>query len=419
MLCFFWAAMARYQIDFLPALLLLGLIGALGVERWVRVRGRWRAVVIHAALAMALVASICFGAVQSVSLYGNLRRLNPRAFARIAYVFNTPAFLWENLTRAPHGPLELELRITPRAPGTREPLVSTGLASKNDRLLVVHENGGIRLSCVHDGGAEWASRVLPIDAARTHRLRVAMGSLFPPEESPYFAAGDPRERVRLTRWWRLEWDGEVLIERYQRFHPASPATVRIGAAAILPRAGEARFSGEILRVARAAPNIPAMSGGRGVATPADFTAVRMKLAFAATKSGAREPLVSAGDIGHADFIFVEYLAPQRIRFGFDHWGKPARFSEPVTVPASVPCIVEIALGSFGRETGLRREAVAPVRVQVDGRVVWEFSTKLYPIEPEDVFVGQNPIGGSSSETAFSGVISSVEWLRGERAIQRK
>jgi hypothetical protein len=136
------------------------------------------------------------------------------------------------------------------------------------------------------------------------------------------------------------------------------------------------------------------------------------------KAAAREPLLSAGDIGHGDFVFIEYLDARRVRFGFDHWGKPTRFSEPLELSAQEPHAIEIALGSFGREAAAQREAIGQVSVRVDGRMMWDFPTKLYPIEPEDVFVGHNPIGGTSVATAFSGTISAVEWIRDERATRK-
>lgn len=404
-LCCFWAAMARYQIDFLPGLVVLGLVGALGLERWGRGRRAAERWALRATFAGAMLVSIFYGVAQSIALYGNLWRLNPGAFARIARVLNYPAHAWERAAGTPFGPVQLELRLRARPPGTREPLIAAGLAGREDRLVLRHEGEGrVALGCSHDGGAERWSAPARIDFGRAHALHVEMGSLYPPEHHPFFAQRDPR----VARWWRLALDGAAVHEHYQRFHPASPATLRWGAA-VAPRAGEARFAGEIVRIARVAPRAPAAKSPADAAPPRDFSAVRLRLTFPPKTSG-REPLVSAGDTGRADFIFVEYLDGHRVRFGHDHWGKPSRLSEPVSIRAGEPHVVEIALGSFGRERGVRREAVAPVRIGLDGRTVWEQSAKLYPLEPEDVFVGRNPIGGTTTDTEFTGTLAAVEWV---------
>jgi hypothetical protein len=186
----------------------------------------------------------------------------------------------------------------------------------------------------------------------------------------------------------------------------------------VPRSWEREFSGEIQHVRPALPQpMPQRSRGPSPVPEGEFAAVRLNVVFAPEK-GTRDPLVSVGDVGRADFVFVEYLEAGQLRFGFDHWGKPTRYSEPRTIRSGEPCMLEIALGSFGRESGIRREAIAPVRITVDGRVAWEFATKLYPVEPEDVFVGHNPIGGTSTAASFSGVISSIEWVRDE-SVTRK
>jgi hypothetical protein len=305
----------------------------------------------------------------------------------------------------------MEVKLTPQPAGTRELLLSTGIATRQDRLFLVYESGGVRFGGAHDGGMEHLGPVVHPDFAQSHRLRVEIGSLYPPEEHPYFSSYDSRQRVNLARWWRVQLDDDIVLEAYQRFHPASRATLHLGKE-VPPRADERPFSGEISHVRPADPST-APRGTRFGVPARDFDSVRIALSFPAREAGTQEPLVSAGDVGRGDFVFVEYLAAQRVRFGFDHWGKPTRYSEPVTIRASEPTVVEILLGSFSRELKAQRESVGPVRVIVDGRVVWQFSTKLYPIEPEDVFVGQNPIGGSSSGLTFTGSISSVEWLRNE------
>ena len=49
---------------------------------------------------------------------------------------------------------------------------------------------------------------------------------------------------------------------------------------------------------------------------------------------------------------------------------------------------------------LKRE----VRVKIDGRIVLEAEQLAYETSPYDVYVGANPIGGSTCSYAFTGEI---------------
>ena len=41
---------------------------------------------------------------------------------------------------------------------------------------------------------------------------------------------------------------------------------------------------------------------------------------------------------------------------------------------------------------------------IDHRLVWQLPIRLYPIEPDQVYVGYNPLGGGVCTAAFRGVI---------------
>jgi hypothetical protein len=49
-----------------------------------------------------------------------------------------------------------------------------------------------------------------------------------------------------------------------------------------------------------------------------------------------------------------------------------------------------------------------VRLHVDGRVVLEASMPFYPVRPDDVVLGANPLGMSTSTAEFRGEIFAIE-----------
>jgi hypothetical protein len=144
--------------------------------------------------------------------------------------------------------------------------------------------------------------------------------------------------------------------------------------------------------------------------PMKFGAVRIRLAFPFGKTAAREPLVVTGETGRGDQLFVEYLEDGHVRFGLDHWGKAPLWSEPVAVPRGEPQVLEVSLGSFPGGAGAERPVLQPVRVRLNGRPCWSLESKLFPIDAKDVYIGQNPIGGTTCGPAFTGSVLSLEWL---------
>lgn len=398
-LALFYAAMARYGADFMPALVLLATTGALALQRKVSVRGvdgsrtRWRMRVVNAGCGVLAVWSIFFAVVLSFDAYGNLRRLSPRTYGRIAMWCNFPSWWIEKLSGTEHGPLELDWAFATKTAGTRESLVRTGTVGARDELFLVHEgNGRGRIGYAHEGGAGRMSESVALEGATGRTLRVEMGSLYPPEEHPFFRGMSAAERIRLARRLVVKLGDKTLVEEYQRFHASSPRDV------VARGARRVGGSDEIRAAVRAEAK-----GDEAV----EFGVVTMKVIFPEGRKRGREPLVVTGETGRADFLFVEYLDGGRVQFGLDHWGKATVMSAPWAVERGKACAVTIAMGSF--PGALRPEAL---EVTLDERVVWAREAKFFGVGAEDVFVGKNPIGGTGCAEMFTGTILDV--VRGEK-----
>ena len=88
----------------------------------------------------------------------------------------------------------------------------------------------------------------------------------------------------------------------------------------------------------------------------------------------------------------------------DHWGQKAEFSEAIPYQPGVTYEIEIQHPEYAAPgTGGLAQA-QPLRVTIDHRLVWQMQIRLYPIEPDQVYVGYNPLGGGVCTAAFRGVI---------------
>jgi hypothetical protein len=55
-----------------------------------------------------------------------------------------------------------------------------------------------------------------------------------------------------------------------------------------------------------------------------------------------------------------------------------------------------------------------LRVEIDDREVWREPAELFVVDPVEVAVGVNPIGGTSCGPAFTGQLHAVAWGRRPR-----
>ena len=391
-LLFFYAAMARYGADFLPAVLVLACTGAMALERWVRGR-EWqrsgRGAVWVGTLGV-MGCSVFFALMLSCEAYGNLRRLSPGAYARIATWLNHPTAWAERIAGTEHGPVEVELRWPTRWPaaGTRERLVSTGAFAAGDQIFVQYEApGGLRIGFSHDGGTSELSRIMAAGANDRRRLRVEMGSLYPPEEYPFQTTMAKERAQRLSRRLRVELDGEVLLESYQRFHRASPADVRVGHGREAARV-EGKFSGEILGVKRDV----------NVAASGDEVAERQVVRAQMDERGAgtKQPLLSVGSGERGGVWYVTTRGAGAWAVGFATETGERWEADPVAADLARAHEIEIT-------TLTRRGEARTVFVKLDGVIAGTWRTPIAQAGGA-AEVGKNLTAVSDVAATFAGII---------------
>jgi hypothetical protein len=402
------SAMARYLGDLAPSLALLACLGALALREWAQARGARAAklAAVAAIAASAVVSVFAIGAI-SIRIYDRIRQFNPAHYQTLARIANAPVHWLESFGRSPAGAMLLEVVFPAEArAGDRETLLATGWGRETDRVFVLYREGRQAVfGYEHAGAPPLESAPVTLDGGTaTHEVRISLGSLMPPPTAPTIRALPDAPRKALLRRLRIELDSRVLLDRYQRAHEASPESVRPGGV------GEAApFRGRILAVAREPLAVTAVRNGaadHAAAAPAIRPdargAISLRVAFPAAAAGNREPLVVTGETGRADFVVVEHLGGGRLRFLLDHWGNAPQWSEPMDFTAGREYRVEISHAAY---RGGRANTRAPLRVTVDGRLVWECSALLFPIDADDFFVGFNPLGGSSCAERFTGTIA--------------
>ena len=135
--------------------------------------------------------------------------------------------------------------------------------------------------------------------------------------------------------------------------------------------------------------------------------IEMSVVFPNGPGGSREPLVVTGRQGSGDLVYVVYTDPAHVAFGFDHWGGGGVVGQPVAVDYGRAHRVSVTLQSlYPAESPAH--ASTRVRVALDGVAALEGNSPCYPAGAEHIFVGRNPIGGSTCGQAFNGRIVTVE-----------
>lgn len=138
--------------------------------------------------------------------------------------------------------------------------------------------------------------------------------------------------------------------------------------------------------------------------------VRLSFRLPAGRIGLTEPLVSSGEPGRADFLFIKYVDQERIQIGFDHWGVASLLSAPLRVdPREVQSLV-VSWGACypppAESSPAAERLAAPLRrrlvVLLNGQAVFSVPSEFYPAPAGTIQFGANLLGGTSCGADFLG-----------------
>lgn len=395
------SANGRYLLDFQPALALfvaIGVVAACGPGALPGRVVRWVVTPLAACLALASIV---------VALSLDIGCFAAESYRPLARLLDLPAYALERANGASFGMLDMGLTFPSGRTGAYEPLVSTGSAGAADLLYASYVSPTqVRFGLVGTDLRGPESEPVAIDYGAHHRLRVSMGSLYPPSGHPLWRALSDAQIAFLGRTLRVELDGRTVVDAPAHFNPASPGQLILGRNPFLPGYSQAAFSGTIGSWARLAIAAPPGSSFPGAA----YGEVRMRLVLPSpAPSGVREPLLVSGVPRAGDIVFIHYLGGDRVRLGIDHWGTPGMESQPIRIAFAGEHTVQIAMGAL-LPSAANGPPAQRLRVLLDGAPVLDADQDTYASSPYDVTVGRNAIGGSTCSYAFTGRILEVARL---------
>lgn len=155
-----------------------------------------------------------------------------------------------------------------------------------------------------------------------------------------------------------------------------------------------------------------------VRSPSPPGGLDFEVTFPSNRLGQSEPLITTGQAGAGDFVYVVYLDAHHVQFGFDHWGVGGFLSAPILVDYRVAHHLRISLGSLSlgnsgwQRPGHSSDKIEALRnrlsIRIDEKLVLDAVADFYPTQPLSVTVGQNRIGGSTTGPKFTGHLLPLE-----------
>ena len=394
----FGGACGRYMVDFTPALTLLAGVGALALM--VRNRGFLRRILGGLVVVLA-VWSASFGLLASFQHNGLLQVEYPKVYRGLALAFNRPGDLWERLAGIEYGPVELKVVFPKNAVGEVEPIVVTGRDFRSDYVYVHYLNPDtVRFCFEHTSYGGFTGTPVRIRPGEEHSLLVAMGSLYPPAAHPHFDGIPEGQALLRRRSLSVSLDGVEVLRRKTEFYDAFSREPDLGSSGSRP-AFRRPFSGRIVSARRAPEAAPA-------ATSPPYGPLCIEFRFPPFGGKRSEPLVSSGESGRGNLLYVKYVDERSVVFGYDHWGVGGFETEPITVEPGAEQMLEVDYGA------LHAAAPAPAKrviLRLNGTVVADRPGEFYACPPERVKVGVNAIGASTASERFSGTIGGFWRLK--------
>jgi hypothetical protein len=402
LLCF-GSATNRYMVDFLPALIVLACFGLLAIAARLQANRLTRNV---AAIGVAgvIVYSTAFNVFASFAHNDILRNDHPSLYHDVARAWNWPSHLFDRITGTRYGPIELTVKFPEHPTQSMEPLVTTGRSVLSDYLVVHYlEKNRIQFGLEHTSRGSFFGAPFTLQPGETHVLRIDMGSLYPPAQHPYFNGMPRSEAEQLQKTLRVTCDGLIVLDRRIRFYDATSHQPSIGVTEDRP-AFKQPFSGKIISTKRLAV----------AATPAtDYGAVQLELIFPSFTASRNEPLLSSGEAGRGDLIYVRYEGTRSISFGYDHWGYGGAHGTLMSFDPAQPQVVTIDYE--GLHPPLSNPPVGSQQngkliIRLNGKIALDTAVSYYQSPPDTVSLGFNAIGASTATTQFSGEIIKTSRL---------
>jgi len=277
--------------------------------------------------------------------------------------------------------------------GLMQPLITAGRRGLSE-LVAVRMNPDAKTFTL--GYENWGSGVLEsaplsLPENRGGTLRVRLGSILD------LPANSPLEIMRDTV---VVWlDGRPIW--WQRSPksigpnpPLAVASNPIGSNGATPF-----FQGRVRSWDRLAP-LPAWRSG-------PFEAVTIQ---AVDRGTGTEPLLATGVAGAANTLAIEWLPGAKARLIYDHWSYASSKSPEFEWLPGVAHTFDVEWPAFARLDAAKTSPIqrGQLRVQLDGRAIWDAEMPFYVADSGTVVVGKNVAGSSVASPALTSVVLEVK-----------
>ena len=327
------------------------------------------------------------------------------------------------------GPVAFRVTLPAKTTTEFEPLLSVGKPGTGD-IVVVRRLADGRMCFGWEQAETGTVFSLPIDpgTAGPHAMMVSLGSLLPAGD----LAGDT---TALREFAVVQLDGRTVLAVKGKFEATPRVAGVLGRNVIGGALATGNFSGKIGDANSVSADVAfsaatesralLVAGADHQREEAEYPGpVRIWLRFPRNLTGRNEPLVVTGVTGKGDFIYVRYEDARHIRIGLDHWLVGGPLSEPVEIDYGLPHELTISMGSLLVPPNPQRTdslAVARLRthglVQLDGKTIIAGVSAFHPTKPEQITLGANRIGGSTSESLFYGDILLAERVAPDEVVK--
>jgi hypothetical protein len=394
----------RYQVDFVPTIVLASCISTMALFSMPSLGGWVRRMI--AVLVSGLVGfSILFNVLVSLQHNNLLRAENPELYRKVATRANSITHAWDRMVHAKYGPLEMKVVFAPGTPGSIEGFVATGTSFRADYIYVHYlGNNSVRFGFEHTSYGGTVGEPLQIEPGREYTIRVDMGSLYPPEAHPFFLGMPVAQARAIQRTLMVMVDDKVVLKASSDFYDATSRMPTIGHTGARP-GFKTPFSGKIVSMRRAPELMP-------TPPPIAYGPVQLRFKLPPFTGVRNEPLLCSGESGKGDLIYVRLESETEISLGHDNWGGGGRSSEKISVDPAAEHVLDIdfaALYPAGADPHWKHPANREKLIlKLDGKTVFDAPAPAHAAAPDTVVVGANPIGASSASGVFSGTILSVQ-----------
>jgi hypothetical protein len=410
--CAFFGCGGRYQVDYLPGMVLAGSIGLLA---WSGRPGNLPRRAVELTVALLLLVSN----VVAMSLLLQLWGTQEERILPLAQFFNRPGFWVDEIRGRKYGPVRLQLNLPRNKTGAFEPILVTGDGIQGGEMVLITyiDSERVRIGFFQVGTTHWFSEPILVDFTRSHQLDIELGALNPPSSHPVYARQPIKLRKDADQVVKITWDGQTVYQTNLDFGMRHGELYHIGENPYWAGISGPIFTGKISAVEQRAF---ALEGGQVVST--HYGPWRLRLRFPIdAKPGRYDPLLVSGITGAGDFCNVFYPAPGKVAFSHDAWGLGGSASATFALDLAKEHLVEIDHGGLypdikvSSTTGLLGEAARRmqnrVRILLDGLVVMDVADQVHRASPETVTAGENRLGGSSTAARFSGTLISAEKIK--------